>query len=146
MHGFGPISGTGALGCRVNNFSDREPLPCTGVAATFGHILSNAMAAATTTSFAELLRHHREAQDLPLRAVAEVLKVDISLVSKWERGERKPHRDEVDALAQCLKADRKQLLVAYLRDKVMYEVQDSEYALEALKAAEAQVKYQAKRK
>lgn len=94
--------------------------------------------------FAELLRHHREAQGQPLRAVAEKLQVDISLVSKWERGERKPSRDEVSALAKCLKADRKQLLVAYLRDKVMYEVQNDEFALDALKAAEAQVKYQAK--
>jgi transcriptional regulator with XRE-family HTH domain len=133
------------MGCRVNNFSGREPPPCIEVAATFGHILSNTMAAVATTSFAELLRHHREAQDLPLRAVAEVLKVDISLVSKWERGERKPHRDEVDALAKCLKADRKQLLVAYLRDKVIYEVQNDEFALEALRAAEAQMKYNAKR-
>ena len=132
------------MGCRVNNFSGREPPPCIEVAATFGHFLSNIMAAAAT-SFAELLRRHREAQDLPLRAVAEVLNVDISLVSKWERGERKPHRDEVDALAKCLKADRKQLLVAYLRDKVMYEVQNDEFALEALKAAEAQVKYKAKK-
>lgn len=95
--------------------------------------------------FADLLRQHREEQALPLRAVAAALHVDISLVSKWERGERKPSRDEVDALAKCLKADRKELLVAYLRDKVMYEVQDDEFALEALKAAEAQVKYKAKK-
>jgi len=101
---------------------------------------------ATPIPFADLLRQHREAQALPLRAVAAALKVDISLVSKWERGERKPHRDEVSALAKCLKADRKELLVAYLRDKVLYEVQDDEFAMEALKAAEAQVKYQAKQR
>ncbi len=81
---------------------------------------------------------------MPLRTVAETLGVDTSLVSKWERGERKPLREDVDKLARVLKADRKLLLVAYLRDKVMYEVRDDEYALEALKAAEAQVKYQAK--
>jgi transcriptional regulator with XRE-family HTH domain len=109
----------------------------------FGHFLSNAVSTAPI-SFSDLLRHYREAQGQPLRAVAEKLNVDISLVSKWERGERKPHRDEVDALAKYLKADRKELLVAYLRDKVMYEVQNDEFAMEALKAAEAQVKYQAK--
>ena len=99
---------------------------------------------AATSSFADLLRNHRETQGKPLREVAEKLQVDVSLVSKWERGERKPSRDEVTALAKYLKADRKQLLVAYLRDKVIYEVQDDEFALEALKAAEAQVKYQTK--
>lgn len=99
---------------------------------------------AASHTFADLLRQHREALDLPLRAVAEAMGVDTSLVGKWERGERKPYKADVETLATVLKADRKQLLVAYLRDKVMYEVQDSEYALEALKAAEAQVKYQAK--
>lgn len=95
-------------------------------------------------SFAELLREHREALGKPLREVADRLQVDVSLLSKWERGERQPAREEVTSLARVLKADRKQLLVAYLRDKVMYEVQNDEFALDALKAAEAQVKYKAK--
>jgi transcriptional regulator with XRE-family HTH domain len=99
----------------------------------------------TQPTFAELLRQHREAMQLPLRAVAEALAVDTSLVGKWERGERKPYRADVETLATVLKADRKQLLVAYLRDKVLYEVQDDEFAMEALKAAEAQVKYKAKK-
>ena len=97
-----------------------------------------------STSFPDLLREHREAAGLTLQEVAEKLHTDFSLVSKWERGARKPAEEEVSSLARVLKADRKQLLVAYLRDKVIYEVQDSEYALEALKAAEAQVKYNAK--
>ncbi len=109
---------------------------------TFGHFLSNAMPA-TTATFAELLRRHREAQALPLRAVAEKLHVDISLVSKWERGERKPSRAEVSALARCLKADARELLVAWLRDAVVYTLGDDELALEAVQAAEAQVAYHA---
>jgi len=99
----------------------------------------------SSTPFPALLREHREAVGLTLQEVAEKLHTDFSLVSKWERGARKPAEEEVSNLARVLKADRKQLLVAYLRDKVMYEVQNSEYALEALKAAEAQVKYKAKR-
>lgn len=99
----------------------------------------------SSTPFPALLREHREAAGLTLQEVAEKLHTDFSLVSKWERGARKPAEEEVSNLARVLKADRKQLLVAYLLDKVMYEVQNSEYALEALKAAEAQVKYKAKR-
>lgn len=110
----------------------------------FGQNLSNTMNAAPL-SFRELLRQGRDAKGSTLREVAEKLKVDVSLVSKWERGERKPEREQVDALAHFLKADRKQLLVAYLRDKVIYEVQDDEFALEALKAAEVQMKYKAKK-
>lgn len=98
-----------------------------------------------TTTFPDLLRQCREAAGLTLQEVADKLKTDFSLVSKWERGARKPARDEVTSLARVLKADRKQLLVAYLRDKVLYEVQDDEFAMEALKAAETQIKYNAKR-
>jgi len=93
-------------------------------------------------SFADLLRQCREALGKPLREVAEKLKVDVSLVSKWERGERKPNRDQVSALAKFLKADPKQLLTTWLRDKVLYEVGDDALALDALKAAEAQVAYE----
>ena len=128
----------------MQNFSALSTGYSTEGGTTFGHFLSKIIVNTATTSFADLLRTHRESTGKPLREVADKLQVDVSLVSKWERGERKPSRDEVAALAKCLKADRKQLLVAYLRDKVIYEVQNDEFALEALKAAEAQVKYQAK--
>lgn len=98
---------------------------------------------AALTSFADLLRQHREAQALPLRAVAAALQVDISLVSKWERGERKPNREEVAALAKYLKADAQELLVAWLRDAVLYTIADDELGAQALKAAEAQMAYTA---
>jgi transcriptional regulator with XRE-family HTH domain len=78
--------------------------------------------------------------------VADKVGVDTSTVGKWESGTRKPSRDQVDALARYLKADRKAWVVAWLRDQVVYDVlQNDEFALDALKAAEAQVKYQAKR-
>jgi predicted nucleotidyltransferase len=106
----------------------------------FGQYLSNSMNAAPL-SFGELLRQGRDAKGATLREVAERLSVDTSLVSKWERGERKPEREQVKALAKFLKADAKALLTAWLRDKVLYEVGDDALALDALKAAETQVGY-----
>lgn len=97
-------------------------------------------------SFAALLREGRERQSLTLREVAAKLKVDTSLVSKWERGERKPTRPEVARLAKHLKADPDAWTVAWLRDTVLYEVQDDDLALEAIKAAETQVAYRPLRK
>lgn len=96
-----------------------------------------------STSFAELLRQHREARAMPLRAVAAALQVDISLVSKWERGERKPNRDEVTRLAKYLKADAEAMLVAWLRDTVLYAIGDDALGPQALKAAEARMAYNA---
>ena len=106
----------------------------------FGHILSKVVIT-PISSFADLLRKHRESAGKPLREVADKLQVDVSLVSKWERGERKPDRKQVVALAKYLKADADDLVVAWLRDKVVYEVQNDELALKAMQAAEAQVAY-----
>ncbi len=97
----------------------------------------------TLTSFPDLLREHREAAGLTLQEVADKLHTDFSLVSKWERGARKPDRTQVKALARALKAPADPLLTAWLRDAVVYAVGDDELALEALKAAEAQVAYNA---
>jgi len=94
-----------------------------------------------SASFAELIRQYREVQGMPLRAVAVKLKVDTSLVSKWERGERKPLREDIDKLAKVLKCDARELHVAWLRDAVVYAAGEDDLALEVLKAAEAEVAY-----
>lgn len=93
------------------------------------------------TSFAELLRHHRETQGLPLRAVADALHVDTSLVSKWERGERKPLREDLEKLATVLRCAARELELAWLRDAVVFAAGEDELALAAIKAAESQVAY-----
>jgi predicted nucleotidyltransferase len=93
------------------------------------------------TPFPDLLRQHREAAGLTLQEVADKLRTDFSLVSKWERGARKPDRKQVQALARVLKADPRILLTAWLRDAVVYAVGEDELALEAVRAAEAQVAY-----
>ncbi|HQW07169.1 MAG: nucleotidyltransferase domain-containing protein [Flavobacteriales bacterium] len=98
---------------------------------------------APPTSFADLLRQSREANARTLREVAERLKVDVSLVSKWERGERKPNREEVAKLAKYLKSDPDAWVVAWLRDTVLYAIADDELGAQALKAAEAQMAYTA---
>jgi predicted nucleotidyltransferase len=96
---------------------------------------------ARNARFADLLRKGREANALTLREVAEMLNVDTSLVSKWERSERKPTRAEVTALAKYMKADPKAWLVAWLSDAIIYAIGDDVLGAEALKAAEAQVAY-----
>lgn len=84
---------------------------------------------------------HREAAGLTLQEVAAKLKTDFSLVSKWERGARKPARTDVARLARVLKVPAEELVTAWLRDAVVYAVGDDEFALEAVQAAEAQVAY-----
>lgn len=87
-------------------------------------------------SFGDMIRKLREGKSLPLRTVAAFLDIDQAILSKIERGHRKPTRVLVIKLAKYFKVNENDLLVAWLSDKLVYEVEDEEVALKALKMAE----------
>jgi hypothetical protein len=58
-----------------------------------------------------------------------------------ERGQRKASREQVIKLAEYFSVSADDLLVAWLSDKVVYEIADEAIALQALKVAEEKVKY-----
>jgi transcriptional regulator with XRE-family HTH domain len=62
-------------------------------------------------------------------------------LSKIERGQRKASKEQVLKLAEYFNVDREQLLVAWLSDKIVYELTDEEFADKALKVAEEKIKY-----
>ena len=95
-------------------------------------------------SFCAILKNLREEKDLPLRKVAAYLDIDQAILSKFEHGTRMPNRGQVIKLAEFFEADEKHLLVKWLAAKVIYEIDDDEHALEAMKVAEEQIKYQTK--
>lgn len=92
-------------------------------------------------SLGETIRKLREEKQLPLRAVAAVLGFDLAILSKIERGQRKPTREQVVKLAGYFKVKENDLLVAWLSDKLVYEVEDEEMGLKALQVAEEKVQY-----
>lgn len=92
-------------------------------------------------SLGHRIRKLREDKELPLRIVAAFLDIDQAILSKIERGLRKPTREQVVQLAGYFKVKENDLLVAWLSDKLMHELQDEEVALEALKVAEEKVAY-----
>jgi transcriptional regulator with XRE-family HTH domain len=51
----------------------------------------------------ERLRQARLAKNMTTRDLAEKLGVNCSLVSRWESGKNKPHKDSVAAMAKILK-------------------------------------------
>lgn len=97
-------------------------------------------------SFGENIRKLREAKELPLRTVAAFLDIDQAILSKIERGQRKPTREQVVKLAAYFKVKENDLLVSWLSDKLVYEVEDEDMALKALQVAEERVKYITKNK
>jgi predicted nucleotidyltransferase/DNA-binding XRE family transcriptional regulator len=92
-------------------------------------------------SLGETIRKLREEKELPLRTVAAYLDIDQAILSKIERGLRKPNKDLVIKLATYFNVPEKELLLAFLADKVLYEVADEEMGLEALQVAEERAAY-----
>ena len=87
----------------------------------------------------QILRGYRESKRLLLRQVAAALEMDTALLSKFERDERKPNKEQVLAFAKYYNTNANELLLAWLSDKIAEEVQHEDLAKEALKAAEKKV-------
>ena len=89
-----------------------------------------------------LIRQLRLGKGLPLRKVAAFLDIDQAILSKIERGQRKIRKDQVIKLAGFFSYSEKELLITYLSDRIIYEIEDDEFARDALKVAEERIDYQ----
>ena len=96
----------------------------------------------STERIGEKLRKLRESKELPLRKVAAAIDIDVAILSKMERGERRSSKEIVQKLANLYNYDLEELLVLYLSEKVLYEIGDEDLALKALQVAEEQIRYQ----
>lgn len=94
-------------------------------------------------SIGELIRRLRENKGEPLRKVAAYLDIDQAVLSKIERGKRKTNKEQVVKLAKYFGEDEKKMLIVYLSDRILYEVQEEDYAKEALKVAEEKIEHKA---
>ena len=73
----------------------------------------------STETIGEKLRHIREVKELPLRKVAALLDIDVAILSKMERGERKITKEIVLKLADIYDYNPIQLLVSFLSEKIL---------------------------
>lgn len=88
-----------------------------------------------------LLKNAREQKGLKTREVAQSLGIDQALISKFESGTRKPTKDQIIKLASLLEIDLETILVSWLKEKILYEIGNDEFALKALMVAEQEIKY-----
>lgn len=79
-----------------------------------------------------LLKNAREQKGLKTREVAQLLGIDQALISKFENGSRKPTKDQIIKLASLLEIDFETLMVAWLKEKIIYEIGQDEFALKAM--------------
>jgi transcriptional regulator with XRE-family HTH domain len=87
------------------------------------------------------IRELREKKNLLLRQVAAYLEVDTALMSKIERGDRKPSKQQVIKIAEFLKADEDELLTLWLADRIESTiVEEPKFAYQAMKIANKTLK------
>lgn len=89
----------------------------------------------------KIIRKKRLEKKLPLRSVSSYLAIDQAILSKIERGQRKASRELITKLASYFEVNEDELMVAWLSDKIVYEVETEKMALKALQLAEEKVKY-----
>jgi len=94
-----------------------------------------------TKTLGELLKKAREAKGLLLRQVAALIDSDTALISKFEKDERIPTREQISKLARALNLDEEQLMVIYLSEKILGEIGNETLGKQALKVAEKKMDY-----
>ena len=94
------------------------------------------------SNLSEILKSAREEKKLILRKVASELDIDQSLISKFEKGERKPTKEQLIKLADFYNLPKQDLLIDWFSDKIIYELKDLDYANDILIVAEEKIKYQ----
>lgn len=92
-------------------------------------------------SFGEIIRTEREKKGLFLRQVAAAMEIDQALISKFEKGNRKPSKEQVEKFADFFELDKDELITVWLSDKIVYTIQSEKNAEKALKFAEQKIEY-----
>ena len=69
----------------------------------------------------QIVRQTRERKGMLLRELAAELKIDSAILSKIERGERRPPKELIIKIAQILDLNEKELIMSWLSDKIVYE-------------------------
>ena len=94
----------------------------------------------------EIIRNIREEKGMLLRQLAAMVDVDIAILSKIERGERKARREQINKIAKALELDKENLLIEYLSENIAYEILDEKKAKDVLRVAESKIDYLRKNK
>ena len=92
-----------------------------------------------------LLKNAREQKGFKTREVAQILGIDQALISKFESGTRKPTKDQISKLAQLLEIDYETLMITWLKEKILHEIGEEEFALKALLLVEQEIQCNQKR-
>jgi len=87
------------------------------------------------------LKKIREDKKLLLQDVTSKTGINNSLLSRIENDKRLPTKEQVTQLCKYYKAQKNEIIIQWLSDKIVYEMQDEDLALTAVQVAEEKIKY-----
>jgi Fic family protein len=86
-----------------------------------------------------LLKAARVNKNLKTREIAQFLGIDQALISKFENGVRIPTKIQVKQLADILELPYQELMVLWLKEKILVEIGEENYAQEALQLVQEEL-------
>jgi len=86
------------------------------------------------------IRTLRENSNLPLRKLASSLDIDQSTLSKIERGERQFTSEMIPKLANVFSLEYKDLQIMFLKEKLISDLINQDFALEAINEVQKELK------
>lgn len=89
----------------------------------------------------ETLRKARKEKEMILRKVASEVDIDQSLISKFEKNERKPTREQILRLAKFYGLAESELIINWYSEKIADELKYIESTTEILRVAEQKINY-----
>jgi len=89
----------------------------------------------------DTLKCAREEMGLILRKVAAEVDIDQSLISKFEKNERKPTMEQIIRLAKFYNLSESKLMINWYSEKIADELKFTESTSEILKVAEEKINY-----
>ena len=89
----------------------------------------------------DILKCAREEKEMILRKVAAQVDIDQSLISKFEKNERKPTMKQLVRLAKFYGLSESELTINWYSERIADELKYSESTTEILKVAEEKIKY-----
>jgi HTH-type transcriptional regulator, competence development regulator len=92
-------------------------------------------------TFNIIIKKARKKKKLLIRQAAAQLDIDPSLLSKFEKGDRRPTRELVEKISSIYNIDINQLLTEWLSDKIVYDTIGEDIAIKALQIAEKKIIY-----
>lgn len=89
----------------------------------------------------KILKSARQDRKLVLRKVASAVDIDQSLISKFEKDDRKPTREQLSRLAEFYQISESKLIINWYSDKIAEELRYADLSSEILKVAEKKIQF-----